>query len=155
MNKIVVFSAHSGSFAWTSMISYLRETYHIDISEFYEFDDATYRSASSSLSKFFLRIRTYIVYPFRVFLYLSFRRRTKFIALFVSSPFYLPFVSLLPFTSRSSTICLLNDLYPEALVSHGILSTQSLTYMLIELYPFILRTHIGWFLYLQVTKSFF
>lgn len=131
--RITIVSAHEGATTWVSMVRFINETTHYELASFHEYDDVTYRSARSRLERLALRIRTFIVFPWRFLVNARRLARNSDLLLVVTSPFFMPVLaSWVLGHSGTQIIALMNDIYPEALVARRILRRNGASERLIK-----------------------
>lgn len=123
--KVVVLSAHEGAFYWRKTLEAIASDDGIDIETSFSFTDRYYRQAHGRLSRFFLKMKIYFLYPIATSWRLITRWRDCHVLLAITSPFYLPFLCSL-FRGNRALVSLHNDSYPEALILGGILRRDSL-----------------------------
>jgi glycosyltransferase involved in cell wall biosynthesis len=119
--NITIISAHEGATTWVNLFRFIDETTIYKFSSFHQFDDNRYRSARSVWERFSLRFETYFIFPLRFILHSMRISKESDLILVVSSPFFLPILASLVIKRKNlKIISLMNDIYPEALVSKGI-----------------------------------
>ena len=120
---ITVISAHEGAETWVRMCRFIGATTRYEVRSFHQYDDDEYRSARSTLERFWLRIRTFVIFPVRFLLQARRLCRQCDMFIVVTSPFFMPVLAALVMKGRGTKIiALMNDIYPEALVAKGVLS---------------------------------
>lgn len=119
---ITIVSAHEGATTWVNMFKFIGDTKGYQVRSFHQYDDNVYRSARSTWERFTLKVKTFIIFPLR-FVFLSSRitRNSDFLII-VTSPFFMPLLASLVIAKKKIKVfALMNDIYPEGLVTKGII----------------------------------
>ena len=125
--KIAVLTAHKGSISWTRMIDNIRNTDKIYIEEIFAFNDNEYRSNFTKFSKFIIRFKTFIYFPFLILWKANYINNNFDTIIVITSPFFLPYITV-KYINKPKSIILYNDIYPEALISKNLITINSLLY---------------------------
>lgn len=125
--RITIVSAHEGATTWVNLFRFIDETTIYQVCSFNQYDDNRYRSARSAWERFALRIETFVIFPLRFIIHSTRISKESDFLLVVSSPFFMPVLaSMMSGGKKIKIISLMNDIYPEALVSRGIVKRNGI-----------------------------
>lgn len=109
------------------MISIIESSNNINIDFIYSYNDDIYRQSNTFISKLILRIKTYLIFPLKIFYNRKHLSNKYNKVVVITSPFYLPSIVAKYFTN-SEVIVLYNDIYPQALIDKKIITENSFLY---------------------------
>ena len=107
-----------------SQIQHLREAGWNAVQR-YQVSQKAYRNASTHFSRLWLRVRMYLVYPLQICLHFITQLEPG-ISIVTTNTFFAPLLAVLLSKKNQKIIHLVYDLYPDVLITAGILSEKSL-----------------------------
>ena len=126
--QVAIFNSVSGAVFQRRFVALLESRGFI-VHDVHAIDESEYRRTTGHLPRILMRFKLYVSFLFKVARFmLAGPGRDTTINIVTTNPFYLPaFVNFLSPRPERTNICLLYDLYPEALVTAGVVQADSLT----------------------------
>lgn len=113
--RVAVLSAHEGSASWRALLALMEKSGRVTIDRISGYSDHEYRASKSVRARVWLRIKTYLGFPFKILWHSPDISRRFDTVVVITSPFYLP--AIVGWLIRGPRIVILqNDIYPEALI---------------------------------------
>lgn len=131
--KVFILGANEGGSAWIDLWKFMSNVTDAEWIPFYQYNDQTYRASRSIFGRVMHRVRTYLFFPIKFLWHARKLSKKSELLIVSSSPFFLPMLAAKMINTNSTKlITLMLDIYPEALVTKGLIKRNSLSEKIIK-----------------------